>query len=258
MEIDKVIELGLPRIGGCILLDGDVGPRTAALSEPYADDPNCYGTLYYEDEVVNEFALAAHKEGLQIAFHAVGDAAVEQALNAYGAALTQHPRDDHRHRIEHCEVIREEQIQRAQRLGIALAIQPPFNHFWPHQGSFLSLGEERAWKLDPVRSLLRPDLLIAGGSDSTVTPLGPLIGVHAAVNHSNPAERIAVYDAMKLYTINAARIAFQEDDRGSLEVSKLGDLVVLAENPFEVDQRTIKDIKVEKTVIGGDIVYQSE
>jgi hypothetical protein len=105
---------------------------------------------------------------------------------------------------------------------------------------------------------MRPNLLVAGGSDSTVTPMGPLIGVHAAVNHSNPAERIGVFDAMALYTINAARIAFQEDDRGSLEVGKLGDLVVLAENPFDVDLRTIKDIKVEKTVIGGNIVYQSE
>jgi predicted amidohydrolase YtcJ len=88
--------------------------------------------------------------------------------------------------------------------------------------------------------------------------MGPLIGVHAAVNHSNPAERVSVYAAMELYTINAARIAFQEDDRGSLEVGKLGDLVVLAENPFNVDQRTIKDIKIDMTVIGGEIVYQSE
>jgi hypothetical protein len=258
MEIDKVIELGLPRIGGCILLDGDVDPKTAALLEPYASDPTCYGTLYYEDEVVNEFTLTAHKEGLQIAFHAVGDAAVEQALNAYESALDQHPRDDHRHRIEHCTIMHEEQILRAQRLGIALAIQPPFNHFWPHTNYFHDLGEERAWKVDQVGKFIRPNLLVAGGSDSTVTPMGPLIGVHAAVNHSNPAERIGVYDAMELYTINAAHIAFQEHDRGSLEVGKLGDLVVLAENLFEVDQRTIKDIKVEKTVIGGEIVYQSE
>ena len=258
MEIDKVIELGLPRIGGCILLDGDTDPKTAALLEPYANNPTSYGTLYYEDVVVNDFTLAAHKEGLQIAFHAVGDAAVEQALNAYEAALEQHPREDHRHRIEHCTIMHEEQILRAQRLGVALAIQPPFNHFWPHTNYFHDLGEERAWKVDQVGTFIRPNLLVAGGSDSTVTPMGPLIGVHAAVNHSNPAERIGVYDAMELYTINAARIAFQENDRGSLEVGKLGDLVVLAQDPFEVDQRKIKDIKVEKTVIGGDIVYQSE
>ena len=255
MDVDKVLELGLPRIGGCILLDGDVGPHTAALSEPYADDPTCYGTLYHTQEEVSAFVLEAHKANLQVAMHAVGDAAVEQALSAYEAALTVHPREDHRHRIEHCEVIREDQIQRAQRLGVALAIQPPFNHYWPHVEYFPTLGEDRAWKADPVRGLMRPGLLVAGGSDSTVTPLGPLIGVHAAVNHSNPAERVSLQEALEVYTINAARIAFQERDKGSLEVGKLGDFVVLGEDPFEVDPGHIKDIPVEMTVIGGDVVY---
>ena len=256
MDVDKVVELGLPRIGGCILLDGDVGPHTAALSEPYADAPDCYGKLYHSQEEIDAFVLKAHEAGLQVAMHAVGDAAVEQALNAYEKALDTHPRDDHRHRIEHCEVIREEQIQRAQRLGVALAIQPPFNHYWPHTEYYPTLGEERAWKADPVRTLMRPGLLVAGGSDSTVTPLGPLIGVHAAVNHSNPAERVSVQEGLELYTINAARIAFQEADRGSLEVGKLGDFVVLGEHPFEVETDHIKDIPVEMTVIGGDIVYE--
>ncbi|HEY77279.1 MAG TPA: amidohydrolase family protein [Thermoflexia bacterium] len=256
MNVERVIELGLPRIGGCILLDGDVGPRTAALSEPYADDPENYGVLYHTQEEVDAFVLKAHRVGLQVAMHAVGDAAVEQALNAYEAALTAYPRDDHRHRIEHCEIIREDQIQRAQRLGVALAIQPPFNHYWPHTVYYPSLGEERAWKVDPVRTLMRPGLLVAGGSDSTVTPLGPLIGVHAAVNHSNPAERVSVQEGLELYTINAARIAFQEADRGSLEVGKLGDLVVLAADPFRVDPGEIKEIPIEMTVIGGEIVYQ--
>lgn len=258
MEIDKVVELELPRIGGCILLDGDMDPKTAALLEPYVDEGDYRGRLYFQDEVVNDFTLAAHKEGLQIAFHAVGDAAVEQALNAYELAIEQHPREDHRHRIEHCSIMHEDQILRAQRLGVALAIQPPFNHYWPHTNYYRYVGEERALKVDQVRTFMRPGLLVAGGSDSTVTPMGPLIGVHAAVNHSNPAERVSVYEALELYTLNGARIAFQEDDRGSLEVGKLGDLVVLGENPFEVDQRTIKDIKVEMTVIGGNIVHQSD
>jgi len=260
MNVDKVIKLGLPRIGGCgcICLDGDIGPHTAALSEPYADDPDCYGTLYHTQEEIDAFVLKAHQAGLQVAMHAVGDAAVEQALNAYEKALATYPRDDHRHRIEHCEVIREDQIQRAQRLGVALAIQPPFNYYWPHTEYYPTLGEERAWKADPVRTLVRPGLLIAGGSDSTVTPLGPLIGVHAAVNHSNPAERVSVQEGLELYTINAARIAFQEADRGSLEVGKLGDLVVLAKDPFETDPSHIKDIPVEMTVIGGEVVSRKE
>ena len=85
MDVDRVIRLGLPRIGGCILLDGDVGPRTAALSEPYADDPACYGTLYYTQEEVNAFVLKAHKAGLQVAMHAVGD----------GAEPVRHPKPTH-------------------------------------------------------------------------------------------------------------------------------------------------------------------
>jgi predicted amidohydrolase YtcJ len=137
---------------------------------------------------------------------------------------------------------------------VALAIQPPFNHYWPHTGYVRNVGKERASKAVPVRSLMCPGLLVAGGSDSTVTPLGPLIGVHAAVNHSNTSERVSVQEALELYTINGARIAFQEDDRGSLQVGKLGDLVVLAEDPFEIDPRRIKDISVEMTVIGGEIV----
>jgi predicted amidohydrolase YtcJ len=258
LDVDRALVLGLPRIGGCILLDGDVGPHTAALSEPYVDDLECYGTLYYTQKEIDAFVLKAHRAGLQVAMHAVGDAAVEQALNAYEAALNAYPRNDHRHRIEHCEVIREDQIQRAQRLGLALAIQPPFNHYWPHTEYYPTLGEERAWKADPVRTLMRPDLLVAGGSDSTVTPLGPLIGVHAAVNHTNPTERVSVQEALELYTINAARIAFQETDRGSLEVGKLGDFVVLAEDPFGIDPSRIKDIPIEMTVLGGEIVYEGE
>jgi predicted amidohydrolase YtcJ len=254
-DVGRALELGLPRIGGCILLDGDVGPRTAALSEPYVDDPACYGTLYYSQREIDDFVLAAHTAGLQVAMHAVGDAAVEQALNAYEAALAAHARDDHRHRIEHCEVIREEQIERARRLRVALAIQPPFNHYWDHTTYYDSIGEERASRVDPVRSLMRPGLLVAGGSDSTVTPLGPLIGVHAAVNHSLPAERVSVQQALELHTTNAACIGFQEQHSGSLEAGKWGDLVVLGADPFEVDPEEIMETEVEMTVIGGEIVF---
>ncbi|MGD2104789.1 MAG: amidohydrolase [Anaerolineae bacterium] len=257
-DVDRARALGLPRIGGCILLDGDVGPRTAALSEPYVDDPKCYGTLYFTQEEIDAFVLEAHSAGLQVAMHAVGDAAVEQALNAYEAALEMEPRSDHRHRIEHCEVIREEQIERARRLGVALAIQPPFNHYWDHTTYIPSIGEERASRVDPVATLMRPGLLVAGGSDSTVTPLGPLIGVHAAVNHSLPRECVTVQQALELYTVNAARIAFEEAEKGSLEVGKLGDLVVLGEDPFEVDSNRILEIPVEMTVIGGQVVYRRE
>lgn len=255
MDVAKAQGLGLPRIGGCILLDGDLAPRSAALLEPYTDGSGS-GVLYHTQEEVNAFVLEAHRAGLQIAMHAVGDGAVEQALVAYEAALKAHPREDHRHRIEHAELITIEQIERAKRLGIAFAIQPPFNYDGGHTFYADYIGE-RIWRVDPVRSLVvDTGLLVAGGSDSFVTPLWPLLCVHSAVNHSNPAERIDVQRALELVTTNAARIGFEEHDKGSLETGKLGDIVVLAGDPFEVEPARLKDIGVEMTIVGGDVVYE--
>jgi predicted amidohydrolase YtcJ len=258
MVVDAVRELGLLRIGGCILLDGDFGPHTAALLKPYVDRPDSRGTLYYRQEEVDVFVDAAHRAGLQIAMHAVGDRAAEQALNAYERALERWPRPDHRHRIEHFEIYDAKLVERAGWLGVHLAIQPPFNiYFGGHTRLNPILGEERAVRSDPLRSLIDAGIRVGGGSDSTVTPMQPLYGVYCAVNHSNPAERIEVERALQLYTLDNAVLAFEEEEKGSLEVGRLGDFVVLAEDPFEIDPRKIKDIPVEMTVIGGEIVYQT-
>lgn len=258
MQVEAVQELGLPRIGGCILLDGDFGPHTAALLEPYADQPDNWGTLYYTQDDVDVFVDAAHRAGLQIAMHAVGDRAAEQALDAYERALERWPRPDHRHRIEHFEIYDAKLVERAGWLGVHLAIQPPFNvYFGGHTRLNPILGEERAVRSDPLRSLIDAGIRVGGGSDSMVTPMQPLYGVHCAVNHSNPAERIEVERALQLYTLDNAVLAFEEEEKGSLEVGKLGDFVVLAEDPLEIDPRKIKDIPVEMTVVGGEIVYQA-
>jgi predicted amidohydrolase YtcJ len=257
-DVPSVKKLGLPRIGGCILLDGDFGPHTAALLEPYADQPGSRGTLYYTQDEINGFVEVAHRAGLQIAMHAVGDAAAAQALDAYERALARWPRPDHRHRIEHFEVYDEALAQRACRLGIHLAIQPPFNvYFGGHTRLQPILGEERALRSDPVRSLIEAGIHVGGGSDSTVTPLNPLYGVHCAVNHSNPDEQLDVERALRLYTLDNARLAFEEADKGSIEVGKLGDLVVLASDPRDVPPTSIADIPVAMTIVGGEIVYSS-
>jgi predicted amidohydrolase YtcJ len=256
MDVAAVQKLGLPRIGGCILLDGDFGPHTAALREPYADQPDSQGTLYHSQAEVDGFVEAAHRAGLQIALHAVGDRAAEQALDAYERALERWPRADHRHRIEHFEVYDETLAARAARLGVHVAIQPPFNiYFGGHTRLDPLLGPERALRSDPVRSLIEAGVHVGGGSDSTVTPLDPLYGVHCAVNHSNPAERIDVERALQLYTLDNAHMAFEEEDKGSIEVGKLGDLVVLAEDPTAVAPEEIANTKVVMTIVGGEIVY---
>jgi len=257
MNERAVRDLGLNRIGGCILLDGDFGPHTAALLTPYADQPDNRGTLYHTQEEIDGFVERAHRAGLQIAMHAVGDRAVEQALNAYARALNNWPRSDARHRIEHFEIYDKTLAERARQLGIHIAIQPPFNiYFGGHNRLDPILGKERALRSDPVRSLIEAGLNVGGGSDSFVTPMKPLYGVHCAVNHSNPHERIAVERALKLYTSDNARMAFEEKIKGSIEVGKLGDLVVLDADPTVVPSNAIKDIAVAMTVLGGQIVYK--
>jgi predicted amidohydrolase YtcJ len=259
LDVATVQRSGLRRIGGCILLDGDFGPHTAAMMDPYVDQPDSRGTLYHTQDEINGFVEEAHRAGLQIAMHAVGDRAVKQALDAYERALARWPRNDHRHRIEHFEIYDEALAKWALQLGVHLGIQPPFNtYFGGHTRLSSILGEERALRSDPVRSLIETGIQVGGGSDSCVTPLQPLYGVFAAVNHSNPNERIDVERALKLYTLDNAFLAFEEKEKGSVEVGKVGDLVVLAEDPTTVDPKTIADIPVAMTIVGGEIVYSAK
>jgi predicted amidohydrolase YtcJ len=255
-HVEVVRNLGLPRVGGCILLDGDFGPHTAALMDPYIDQPDNRGTLYYTQEQVDQFVETAHLAGMQIAMHAVGDRAAEQALGSYEKVLDKWPRADHRHRIEHFSIFNERLVELTRRLGVHLAIQPPFDsYFGGHTRLNRILGEERAKRTDPLRSLIEAGIPVGGGSDSTVTPMKPLYGVYSAVNHSNPRERVDIERALQLYTIDNAVLAFEEQDKGSLEIGKLGDMVVLGQDPTQVSVDKIADIPVEMTVVGGEVVY---
>lgn len=260
-DVAAVSALGLRQIGGCgpVMVDGDFDPHTAALLEPYADQPDTHGTLYYSDEELNEYVQSAHQAGLQIALHCVGSAAIEQLLNAYEQALTLHPRPNHRHRIEHFELPAPGQAERARRLGVALAVQPSFNYFWPHDHAYPEVvGSERAAQVDPLRSLVEIGLPVALGSDSPVTPMRGLLWMHSAINHSNPAERIPVETALRMATSAGAYLGFEEQIKGTLEIGKLADLVLLSADPREVQPADIQSIQVLKTIVGGKVVYDGE
>ncbi len=255
-HVAAVRRLGLPRIGGCIWIDGDFSPHTAALKAPYADQPCTCGELYFPDDRLQAFVDAANAADLQIALHCVGDAAVDQVLRAYRRALAQHPRIDHRHRVEHFEIYDQDLLQAARELGVAAAIQPAFDgYFGGIANSARYLGWERAQRADPIATFDRHGIPIGAGSDSTVTPLGPLYGIHCAVNHSNPNERVSAERALRLWTIDNARLAFEEAEKGTLEPGKLADLVVLDADPLSVAPTAINDIAVELTVMGGTITY---
>jgi predicted amidohydrolase YtcJ len=258
-HVEAARSLGLSRIGGCIWVDGDFSPHTAALKQPYADRPDCCGQLYMSDERLQAFVDAAHAADLQIALHCVGDAAVAQVLRAYDHALQRHPRRDHRHRIEHFEVYDAELLHDARRLGVHVAIQPAFDgYFGGIAENARFLGAERAQRADAIATFDRHQIPIGGGSDSTVTPLGPLYGIHCAVNHSNPVERVTPERALRLWTIDNARLAFEEADKGTIEIGKLADLTLLKSDPLAVPPPTIKDIDVLMTMVGGKITFRAD
>jgi len=259
MHVDAVRALGLPRIGGCIWVDGDMGPHTAALKQPYADQPCSCGQLYISDDRLQRFVKEANAANLQIALHAVGDAAVEQVLRAYRHALKAHPRTDHRLRVEHFEIYDDDLLRDAKAAGIFVAIQPAFDgYFGGISENARYLGPTRAQRADAIATFDRHNIPIGGGSDSTVTPLGPLYGMHCAVNHSNPAERVSAERALRLWTIDNARLAFEEHEKGTIALGKLADFAVLDADPLAVDPATIKDIGVAMTIKAGTVTYHGD
>ncbi len=250
-DIDRVVSLGLPRIGGCLLLDGSFSSGTAALMEPYADRPG-NGVLYYDDDHLTGFFRRAHERGLQVSVHALGERAIGQALRCYRDACGGECRDS-RHRIEHCELPSRADIAEMRSLGVAACVQPTFELLWGDPGGMIEkrLGTARAARTNPYRTYLDAGVRLAGGSDSYVTPMDSLLGIHAAVNRPNAAERICVYDAVSLFTRGAAWISFDDGRRGTLEAGKEASFCVLDADPFEVAPGRIRDIRSERLFRAG-------
>jgi len=251
-QVERVRELGLPRIGGCILVDGAPGSYTGALFEPYSDRPDTRGTLYFEDGALEAFVLEAHRGGYQIALHATCQRAIEQVLCAYETALDAEPKADHRLRIEHGYGLpTPNQFRRMAERGIIWSTQPAFLHYRMEM-YYRRFGDR--WRgVHPHRLGLEQGVTIAGGSDSFVTPLYPLLGIHCAVNHPVEEQRVGVREALRWFTCNAAYAAFEDDAKGSIEPDRLADLTVLGRNILTENALTLKDIPVVATLVGGAI-----
>ncbi len=244
-EIPYVVDFGLPRIGGDLSLDGSIGARTAHLERPYVDGDGT-GARYLADDELAEFFHNAHLAGLQVAVHAIGDAAIEQAVGCWErvyAALDSRGRRHfraRRHRVEHFEMPTPSQVERAANLGLAISVQPSFDAAWGHPGAMyeLRLGPERARGMNPFRTLMARGMAVGAGSDSPVTPLDPMAGIAAAEGHHEPFERLSREEAVRLFTRGAAILAGLEDKKGSLEPGKQADFAAydsdpLAEGPVE-------------------------
>jgi len=247
------------RIGGDLFLDGSIGARTAALTEPYVDGEG-NGSLAYDDDDLAEFLHNAHLAGLQTGLHVIGDAAIEQSLRVwervYGTLGTRERRHfrARRHRLEHFEMASEGQVERAGALGLAISIQPAFDALWGHAGQLyeLRLGEARASRMNPFRWLVARGLELGAGSDTPVTPLDPMLAVWALENHHDVEQRMSRQEALRLCTVGAARLAHLEK-KGRLEPGVSSDFAAYEADPMEIPD--IRDLRPVLTVSRGREVY---
>jgi predicted amidohydrolase YtcJ len=255
LDVKKVLKRKLPRIGGCFAtaLDGAFATHDAALLEPYTNNPESKGILFYSDEEVTEFAKEANRADLQIEFHTIGDAAVKQAIDAIEKALQDYPREDHRHSLIHAYLISDEDIKRCAKLGISITTQPallvsPLEPVW-----FLEeLIGDRAKSNSPHRKIIDAGIHLSGGSDGPVTHPDPIAGIYAACNHPYDSnQNLTIQEALKMFTYEVAWMGFDEKERGSLEQGKLADMVILNENPLSKKPKDLLDLKVEQLYLKG-------
>ena len=251
------------RIGSAkMYIDGSMGARTAVFSEPYADDTKTTGLFAITPEELRRRVSRAHRAGLQVAIHSIGDRAIEESLDAIEAALDEHPREDHRHRIEHCEVLRGDQIPRIKALGVVPSMQPNFAGEWGQPGGMYEqrLGPERLRLTNPYRRLLDEGIRIAFGSDCGYCPpwpFNPVYGLWAAVNNPIEESRITLEEAVRCYTLDAAHASFEEGIKGSIEPGKLADIAILSEDLTSIPPENIRDVQVDLTMIDGKVQWKS-
>lgn len=254
LDIRAATRRKLPRIGGCFAcaLDGCFGSHDAAMNEPYTDD-GAGGVLYYSDEKVTEFCKKANRAGLQIEMHAIGDRAFDQAARALRAALDDFPREDHRHGIIHACLPTETGLQICRDYHIQLPVQSAFINWKQEPDAYLEriLGAERTAALNPLRTFWDMGIRICAGSDAPCTAPNPVDWIDKAVNHANPAQALTVPEALRMCTINGYRATFDEAERGSLEVGKIADMVMLSENPCKMEPARLHELRAEQLLLGG-------
>lgn len=250
------------RLGAIKVFHGNsLSGRTCWLYEPYADRPDYYGIPpKRSQEELDRLLFEIHEAGLQAAVHSNGDREIDMVLNAFEKTIEKLPREDHRHRIEHCSVVNPQILERAKKLGLVLALH---SYIHEHGDKMEAYGEERWGRMHPNRSALDLKIPVAGNSDYPVSAADPLLRIQSLVTRKSaegkvygPEQTITVEEALRVWTLGSAFASFEEPIKGSIEAGKLADFVILSEDPTKVSAVSIKDIEVETTVIGGKTVYR--
>jgi predicted amidohydrolase YtcJ len=248
------------RVGGFkIFADGTFGSCTACMREPFSDRPSERGFLTLDEEEILGRMRAAHLAELQVCVHAIGDRAMERCVALFERLLEEHPRLDHRHRLEHASLVPPELIPRMRRLGLCVSTQPLFIHSektWLHR----RLGAERARYTYPLRDLVDAGILVGGASDAPVESTDVLHAIQCCVTREGfeTQQALSPLEALRLFTADAARLQFEEGEKGTLAAGKRADLIVTSANPLAVAPEEIAAIGVRRTVVGGRIVYEDD
>jgi predicted amidohydrolase YtcJ len=252
-----------------IMQDGVFENRTASLLEPYIGTASGLGHSNLTPEALDRAVQRLDAEGFQVHFHAIGDRAIRECLDAVGAAIEANGDRDRRHHISHLELIDPSDIPRFRELGVVANFQPLWAYAEP---SIIDLtipviGEERGRWIYPIGSVLRSGAIVAFGSDWDVSSPNPLEEIEVAITRRDPnseqrdgkswlpEQRISLADALAAFTRNAAYVNFLDDRTGSIEVGKLADLAVIDRNLFEIHPSEISDAKVILTLLGGQPVH---
>jgi len=253
MNPSEAIELGLERVGGCMpMVDGSFGSHTAFLLEEYSDDPGNFGKAEILQEELDVWFLESAKESLQTVVHAIGDGAVDMVLksinNLPNGIIPVRPR------IEHAELLTDEQIGEITRKGIYISVQPVFEELWGgDSGLYAKRLGERWRRTNRLRTLLDAGIVLAGGSDSYITPIDPLRGISACLYHPNCDQRISLNEALEMFTKNVAISEGLFEEEGSIEIGKNADFVIIC---GDIENNNPETIEIEMTIIGGEIKYE--
>jgi hypothetical protein len=251
-----------------VFTDGSLVGRTAAMSAPYDGDPgsgdlNNRGYLQADAGHLTAVIIAAHRAGWRVAAHAIGDRAIDLALDAFDAAAGQYPRSDPRHRIEHFAAARPDQVARAAALGVIPVGQGRFATEIG-DGMLASVGPGRHSWLYRQRSVIDAGMVLPGSSDRPVVTGTPLLGIHDMVNRRtasgapfNTGEAVTAEEALRAYTWGSAYASKAEHVKGSIEVGKLADLTVLSEDPTAVSPGRIAGLEVLATIVDGELRYSA-
>lgn len=258
--------------GGAVkmMLDGVVESHTAAMLEPYTDDPSTKGKLFWDPDKYRAAVAELDKRGVQLFTHAIGDYAVRTALDAYENAEKANGTRDRRPRIEHIETVTAADIPRFGKLGVIASMQPL--HAYPDEDTLRvwagNNGPDRASRAWVWNSIAKPGGRLAFGSDWNVVTLNPWVGLQMAVTRQTkegtpeggwlPHERVTLAQAVDAYTLGAAYAGRRERTEGSIEPGKLADLIIVSQDIFAIDPHKIGETKVLKTIVGGRVVYQAE